>query len=104
MFNSQEFQNIIHDCSQAFKILGIKNTYTLEKNGLEDDAKRIAVKYRETVERNYIKTGILWEKYNAKTGEVGTAKDSTAHPMLGWTAAIYQYLGEKLNNTVIGKE
>ena len=76
----------------------------LVKNGLETDAKRIAIKYRETVERNYTKTGILWEKYNAKTGEVGTAKDSTAHPMLGWTAAVYQYLGKKLNDTVIDKE
>ena len=54
------------------------------------------MKYRETVERNYIETGILWEKYNAKTGGIGSAKDSAAHPMLGWTAAIYQYLGNEL--------
>lgn len=37
MFNSQEFQNIIHDCSQAFKILGIKNTYTLNYDSYLDE-------------------------------------------------------------------
>lgn len=38
MFNSQEFQNIIHDCSQSFKILGIKNTYTLNYDSYLDEA------------------------------------------------------------------
>ena len=36
-------------------------------------------------------------KYNALTGEIGAAKDSKAHPMLGWTASIYQYLAKEMN-------
>lgn len=38
MFNSQEFQNVIRDCSQSFKTLGIKNTYTLNYDSYLDEA------------------------------------------------------------------
>ncbi len=60
----------------------------LKTNGLLEDAERIAVKYRATVERNYEKTGMLWEKYCAQNGGIGEAKESGAHPMLGWTAGV----------------
>ena len=69
----------------------------LKQNGLRKDANRIARKYMQTVEDNYNKTGVLWEKYNAKTGEIGSAKESVANPMLGWTAGVYQYFGKELN-------
>jgi alpha,alpha-trehalase len=70
----------------------------LKNNGLRKDAYRLATKYVDTVEQNYLKTGVLWEKYNAKTGEIGCAKESKANPMLGWTAGVYQYLSKELNN------
>ena len=37
-FNSQKFQNIIIDCVQSFKTIGIKNTYTLNYDSYLDEA------------------------------------------------------------------
>lgn len=38
MFNSQQFQDVICDCSQSFKKIGIKNTYTLNYDRYLDEA------------------------------------------------------------------
>ena len=65
----------------------------LEKCGLKEDAKRIAVKYIDSVDKTFEETGTLWEKYDAITGYMGQSKqEGNASPMLGWTAGVYKYL------------
>lgn len=71
--------------------------YVALKNlGLDDDAKRIARKYMTAVEQNFIKTGIIWEKYDATTGGIGPAPEGDTSEMLGWTAGVYVYFDEQL--------
>ena len=67
-------------------------------NDMLQEARRIASKYMQTVERNFDKTGIVWEKYNAKTGGVGDTRESGKNPMLGWSAGIYEYFSQQLKN------
>lgn len=67
-------------------------------NDMEQEARRIAMKYMQTVERTFDKTGIVWEKYNAKTGEVGDTRESGKNPMLGWSAGIYEYFSGQLKD------
>ncbi len=62
--------------------------------GFTDDAKRIARKYIETVERNFARTGTLWEKYNVEDGTVNVENEYEMPPMLGWTAGTYLYARE----------
>jgi len=84
-----------------YPIFWASNAYfayqALTKVGLKEDAERVAKKYIATVERNFIETGTLWEKYNAKTGGTGATKESKVTPMLGWTAGVYKYFCAKLN-------
>lgn len=56
--------------------------------GRQDLAKTIAWRYKNLLERNFEKTGNLWEKYNGLTGEVVNA-EYNAPPMMGWTAGVY---------------
>ena len=56
--------------------------------GRQDLAKEIAKRYCSLLEKNFAKTGKLWEKYDGNTGEVVNAEYS-APPMLGWTAGVY---------------
>lgn len=64
----------------------------LKRMGLIEDAHRIANKYQSAVEKNYIKTGRIWEKYDATTGDIMvTAQEYGTPEMLGWTAATYRY-------------
>jgi len=59
----------------------------LERYGFHDDARRIAEKYVKTNVALFEKTGQLWEKFNAVTGEVaGGEYDAAA--MLGWSAGV----------------
>lgn len=64
--------------------------------GYREDALRIAEKFINIVERNYLKTGNLWEKYNVVTGEISVTKEYETPPMMGWTAGIYIYFIELL--------
>ncbi|MBR3300506.1 MAG: alpha,alpha-trehalase [Clostridia bacterium] len=66
----------------------------LDRYGFTEDAKRIAKKYKDLVERNFSLTGNLWEKYNVVTGGIDVADESserhaTMPPMIGWTAGVY---------------
>ena len=64
----------------------------LMKYGYRAEALRIATKYCDLVERNYEKTGNIWEKYNTVTGEVANTKENgLAATMMGWSAGIYLY-------------
>jgi alpha,alpha-trehalase len=65
---------------------------------LIEDAKRIAQKYMETVERCYAETGALWEKYDASIGKVSVTREYDTPEMMGWTAGVYRYLEEELKN------
>ena len=56
--------------------------------GRQDLAEEIAKRYGNLLERNFEKTGKLWEKYDGNTGEVVNAEYS-APPMMGWTAGVY---------------
>lgn len=66
----------------------------LKNIGLDDDAKRIAKKYVDVLRRIFEKTGRLWEKYDAATGEVAVTTEYETMPMMGWTAAVYRYFVE----------
>lgn len=64
--------------------------------GCAEDARRIAKKYIDVVERNFDKTGKTWEKYDALSGEIAVTSEYPTQEMLGWTAAIYRYFFEQL--------
>lgn len=68
-----------------------------QRLGLKDEAKRIADKYLLATDKLFEKTGRLWEKYNAKTGDLSVTSEYETPPMFGWTAgvyaAFYQYRG-----------
>jgi len=60
----------------------------LRRYGYEDAACRLAKKFVNTTRSLFEKTGQLWEKTDAETGEVaGGEYDAAA--MLGWTAGTY---------------
>ena len=60
--------------------------------GYKVEAERIAQKYASVVEKNFEKTGNLWEKYNVVTGEVSTATEYETPTMMGWSAGVYLYV------------
>lgn len=62
----------------------------LNKYGYVADAARIAEKYLDSVSAICGRTGQLWEKYNAVTGDIDV-KDEYAMPgdFMGWTAGAY---------------
>lgn len=70
---------------------GLKNT------GLYFDAKRIAEKYTSVVLDTFEKTGRIWEKYDANSGEVAVTSEYKTPEMMGWSAAVYRRFIEDLN-------
>lgn len=68
----------------------------LKRLGLKTDAERIAKKYMTTIDDNFIKTGRLWEKYDATTGGIGQSFEYDTPEMMGWTAGVYVYFDEEL--------
>ena len=68
----------------------------LVRYGFVEDAKRLAGKYINCVNRNFIETGSLWEKYNAVTGGVDAVDEYPKPAVLGWTAGTYLYALEIL--------
>ena len=74
---------------------------SLDRYGYKQHAQRIAQKFIQTNTRLFKKTGRLFEKTDAETGELSNAEYSSA-PMMGWTAGVYaalaEYLGIVLNN------
>jgi alpha,alpha-trehalase len=65
----------------------------LSRYGFHEAAARIARKYLHTTDRLFKKTGQLWEKTDAETGDVAGGEYEAA-PMLGWTAGVYLALAE----------
>ena len=68
----------------------------LKELGLVEDAKRIANKYIKVVDDNFIKTGKLWEKYDAVSGGIGQSTEYETPEMMGWTAGVYVYFCDEL--------
>ncbi len=68
----------------------------LEKIGLKEDAKKLAGKYVDALEKVFEQTGQLWEKYDAEKCEVSDCFEYVTPEMLGWTAGTYLYLINKL--------
>ena len=60
--------------------------------GYEEESKRIARKYTELIEKNFIKHGKLYEKYNGITGDTDAISEYDTPEMLGWTAGVYMNL------------
>lgn len=71
--------------------------FGLKNIGLDSDACRIAEKYVGVVQNIFDKTGKLWEKYDASTGEIAVTSEYNTMPMMGWTAAVYRYFIEELS-------
>ena len=68
----------------------------LRRLGLHEDAARIAKKYMRAMDENFVKTGRLWEKYDAVTGGIGQSAEYDTPEMMGWTAGVYVYFDEEL--------
>lgn len=61
----------------------------LKNVGAKAEAKRIKDKYMAAIEKEFEKTGKLWEKYSALDGSIMNV-EYAAPPFMGWTAAAYQ--------------
>ncbi len=70
----------------------------LDRYGFTEDARRIAEKYVATVERNYERTGRLYEKYNVCTGDTNTTNEYGPSEVMGWSAGTYLALRQYLND------
>ena len=68
----------------------------LKELGMIEDAKRIAQKYVGTIDADFVKTGRLWEKYDAVRGGMGVSTEYDTPEMMGWTAGVYVYFCEEL--------
>lgn len=65
-----------------------------EKLGLKDVAARLTKKYLSATDKIFARTGRLWEKYNAVTGELDVSSEYGTPEMLGWSAGVYVALKE----------
>lgn len=59
--------------------------------GFDTDAKRLAKKYIDAIDKNFAESGNLWEKYNAVDGTLLVKGEYDMPTMLGWTAGVYLY-------------
>lgn len=66
--------------------------WALTKLGLEEDAKRVGIKYLNQCADSYMESGHLWETYNAVEHGVANKKEYANGEMLGWTAGVYQWV------------
>ena len=62
---------------------------SLQKCEMHDEANRVAQKYLKTVEKVFERTGGLWEKYNALSGDIDVVSEYGTPEMMGWTAGVY---------------
>lgn len=78
------------DYPNAWAVFNTLAVIGLDRYGYVSDAVRVAEKYLDSVSAIYGRTGQLWEKYNAVTGDIDV-KDEYAMPgdFMGWTAGAY---------------
>ena len=67
----------------------------LQKCEMIEESNRIAQKYLKTVEKVFERTGKLWEKYNAFSGDIDVVSEYDTPEMMGWTAGVYMALLDK---------
>lgn len=70
----------------------------LLKYGYSEEAKRIARKFIQLIENEFVATGHLWEKYDVVSGSSDALAEYETPAMLGWTYGAYRYLSK-----IIGK-
>ena len=75
----------------------------LRRYGYDQSARHIAKKFIRTTTNLFNKSGQLWEKTDAETGEVGCGEYEAA-PMLGWTAGVFIALHGYLDGCPSGAE
>jgi alpha,alpha-trehalase len=66
----------------------------LARYGFHEEARRIAATFVRTTVRLFEKTGKLWEKVDAETGEPAHAEYACA-PLFDWTAGVFVLLTEE---------
>lgn len=61
--------------------------------GMKSDAQRLARKYVDAMTRIFAQTGNLWEKINVveTNTHVNSEGNYTMPPMMGWTAGVFEY-------------
>ena len=64
----------------------------LKNNGLYDDAKRIGNKFLNVVNKEFERTGKLWEKYDVISGKKSSVNEYQETEMMGWTAGVYSVI------------
>lgn len=69
----------------------------LENYGFCEEAKRIAEKYVNLVEKVFEQTGNLWEKYNVVDGSINVSNEYDMPSMMGWSAGVYIYAKDLLD-------
>lgn len=70
----------------------------LDNYGFRNEAQRIAHKYVDMVTNTYKTTGHLWEKYNIRKGNADVRNEYEMPTMLGWSAGVYVYLTDYLDD------
>ncbi len=73
----------------------------LQKYGFEEDARRIAQKYIELVDKTFDETHNLWEKYNVIDGSIDVVDEYKMPTMMGWSAGVYLAAAQFLENGTI---
>ena len=71
----------------------------LTNYGFHNDAMRIAKKYLDLINRIFLDTGKVWEKYNVVKCTVGDSERYATQSGFGWTNAIFIRLIEKFSTT-----
>lgn len=83
------FQWAEPNCWAPLIYVAIKSADSL---GLKEVAERLTKKYLSATDKLFKKTGRLWEKYNAVSGDLNVSFEYETPEMLGWTAGVYAAL------------
>lgn len=70
----------------------------LLRYGYVDEAKRIARKFLSLMEKCYMETGHLWEKYDVVEGSANALAEYETPAMLGWTYGTYRVFTKLLED------
>ena len=71
----------------------------LMRYGYIDDAKRIATKFVRLIEKCFVSTGHLWEKYDVVAGSADALAEYETPAMLGWTYGTYRVFNKLLSTS-----
>ena len=82
-------------CLQYIAMVG------LDHYGYQKEAKRIAEKFVNLVDRVYEETGNIWEKYNVVDGNICVTNEYDMPAMMGWTAGVYLSAGKYIEETIL---